>query len=79
MRKIVPSSYDPRLTSEDVRTFKRLLRGTPGVPQTIKNARWVDENHARVWAGGSTPGGCLIEFVRVEGSWRLSEYSYYIA
>jgi hypothetical protein len=77
MRKTCRSTYDPQLSSDDIRAFKRLLRSIPGVGQQIKDARLIDVDHARVWSGGSV-GGWMVEFVRINGQWQLKEFTHYI-
>ena len=70
MRKKVASSYDPLLSSEDIREFKRLLRMTPGVSQNIHSARRINEDHAEVRTGGPIAGE-VVDFSRTAGEWEL--------
>jgi hypothetical protein len=79
MRKTCPSTYDPKLTSEDIRAFKQLLQQSPAkLSKNLKEARWIDNGHARVWTGRNI-GGCMIDFLQVNGEWTIGEVVHYIS
>ncbi|MCC9606903.1 hypothetical protein LOC69_13455 [Blastopirellula sp. JC733] len=77
MRKTIPSTYDPALTSDDIREFKRLLRQTPGVSQKFRSARRMDETHAVLYTG--VFAGRVIEMVRVDGAWQVGEIGRWLS
>ena len=74
MRKRCPSTYDPRLNSEDIRAFKRLLRRAPGMPQKFHSATRIDENHAEV-----RTNIIGVTFVFLEGQWQIASGLVYFA
>ncbi|MCA9176531.1 MAG: hypothetical protein KDB14_18715 [Planctomycetales bacterium] len=70
MRKTIPSTYDPLISSAEIREFKRLLRRTSGVSQRIYSARRTSDDQVKVLTGGPI-GGQWLEFSLVDGQWSL--------
>jgi hypothetical protein len=75
-RKNIPSTYDPALLSDDIREFKRLLRQTPGLSQTIRSARRIDEASAELIIGAGSARQHVL-FSLVDGEWSMTVGSEY--
>ena len=77
MPRNVPSSYDPELSSGDIRELKKIIRGTPGISQNIWSARRIDDHTARVLTGGPIAGD-ILEFKVVDGNWEMLVIGHWV-